>query len=141
MEGPVTEPLPAAQAIQGLLPDYDVPPLLEILRTKRLVELDRGFVPVQNIQTDRVMTLLSCDLGHLTEKRLANTMAAKALSHEEVLKEQTRACPSGIRGKEDSKTSRLSILLRKDGAEFPVRTEAVTPYLVFRHHHPLEFPP
>src|SRR5215472_6036931 len=116
-----------AKATQGLLSDYDVPPLGEIVRTKRLVKLDRGFVPVQDIQTDSVMTLFSCDLGHLADQSLAHTVATKGLSHEEVLKEQTRTRPSGKRGKEDRKTSRLSILLRNNCAEYRFRTKAVTP--------------
>jgi hypothetical protein len=72
------------------------------------------------------MAFFSCNLGHLTEKRLANAVTAKGLSYEEVLEEQTRTCSSGIRRKEDREPSWLSILPRNDGAEFPVRTKAVT---------------
>lgn len=72
------------RARQGLRPDDDIPPLREILRAQRLVEVDRGFVPVQNIQFDGAIPLLSCNLGHLSEKRPAYTMAAKRLADEEV---------------------------------------------------------
>ena len=116
-----------AKVTQGLLSDYYVPPLGEIVGTKRLVKLDRRFVPVQDIQTDCVMTLFSCNLGDSTYQGLAHSVTTKGLSHEEVLKERTRTCPSGKRGKEDRKTSRLSILLRNNSAEYRARTKAVTP--------------
>jgi hypothetical protein len=69
---------------------------------------------------------------------LADTAAAKGLSHKEVLKEQTRTYPSGITGKQERETSRLCILLCNDRAEFRVRTKAVTPQF-FRDEHRLGF--
>src|SRR5271170_1768324 len=106
-------------------PNQDISPLREILATERLVELNCGFIRIQNIQAYAVTTFLSRDAGHLTQKHLPDTTTAKPLPDEKVLKEYSGACPSGVKVKEKCITSWLSIQVGNNGAELRLRTKAV----------------
>src|SRR5512139_2939422 len=61
-------------------------PVVHRPRTKRLVEADRRFVPVEHRPFEPRAATLDCQCGEVGEQRLAKSAAARRGAHEEVLK-------------------------------------------------------